>query len=150
MGPYNVSKAGVVALSETLYAELRPHGVGVTVLCPGFVPTNLLAEARFARPEQRLTAERLMRASRLSTDDVAKAAIEGVRRGRLYVVLPGRARIFWRLKRLMPTAMMKLVSWVARRDAAITPPQPSNTCPSPLSHSGASTSEARSSSHAKS
>jgi len=36
MAAYNVTKAGIVALSETLWTELRPHGVGVTVLCPSF------------------------------------------------------------------------------------------------------------------
>ena len=41
MGPYSVSKAGILSLSETLYAELRPRGVGVSVVCPGFFPTNV-------------------------------------------------------------------------------------------------------------
>ena len=45
MGPYNVTKAGVVALSETLAAELSGTGVGVTVLCPTFFRTNILASS---------------------------------------------------------------------------------------------------------
>jgi len=40
-GAYTVAKHGVVALSETLRAEMAPHGVGVSVLCPGLVATNL-------------------------------------------------------------------------------------------------------------
>lgn len=42
--PYNVTKHGVVALSEGLFIELRHRGspVGVSVLCPGFVRTNLM------------------------------------------------------------------------------------------------------------
>ncbi|MEJ5977472.1 SDR family NAD(P)-dependent oxidoreductase [Novosphingobium sp. PS1R-30] len=40
---YAVAKFGVVALSETLRSELAPHGVGVSVLCPGFVATNIIA-----------------------------------------------------------------------------------------------------------
>jgi NAD(P)-dependent dehydrogenase (short-subunit alcohol dehydrogenase family) len=40
-GAYTVAKHGVVALSETLRAEMAPHGVGVSVLCPGLVDTNL-------------------------------------------------------------------------------------------------------------
>lgn len=42
MRAYNVSKAGVLALSETLSAELNGTGVGVTVLCPTFVKTNIV------------------------------------------------------------------------------------------------------------
>lgn len=52
MGPYNVSKHGVVTLSETLLHELAHAGspVGVSVLCPGFVATNLI-DADRNRPE---------------------------------------------------------------------------------------------------
>jgi NAD(P)-dependent dehydrogenase (short-subunit alcohol dehydrogenase family) len=39
--PYNVTKYGVVALSEGLRDELKPRGIGVSVLCPGFVRTNI-------------------------------------------------------------------------------------------------------------
>jgi NAD(P)-dependent dehydrogenase (short-subunit alcohol dehydrogenase family) len=40
-GAYTVAKHGVVSMSETLRAEMAPHGVGVSVLCPGLVATNL-------------------------------------------------------------------------------------------------------------
>ncbi len=41
VGAYSVAKFGVTALGEQLRRELGPHGVGVSVLFPGFVPTNL-------------------------------------------------------------------------------------------------------------
>ncbi len=46
--PYNVTKHGVVTLSETLLGELQREGstVGVTCLCPGFVATNIVDSAR--------------------------------------------------------------------------------------------------------
>ena len=52
IGPYNVSKHGVVAFSETLHAEMLASGtgVGVTCLCPGLVSTNILDSER-NRPE---------------------------------------------------------------------------------------------------
>ena len=52
IGPYNVSKHGVVAFSETLHAEMLAEetGVGVTCLCPGLVSTNILDSER-NRPE---------------------------------------------------------------------------------------------------
>jgi NAD(P)-dependent dehydrogenase (short-subunit alcohol dehydrogenase family) len=43
---YNVSKYGVVALSEGLRLELAPRGIGVSVLCPGFIRTRILDSAR--------------------------------------------------------------------------------------------------------
>ena len=110
MGGYNVSKAAVVSLSETLYAELRHRGVGVTVLCPGFVSTNLLSSGRWQRPALRKRAERLVANARMTADDVAEATLRAIRRRQLYVVLPLRGRIFWRLKRLVPQGFMKCVA----------------------------------------
>jgi NAD(P)-dependent dehydrogenase (short-subunit alcohol dehydrogenase family) len=44
--PYNVTKFGVVALSEGLRTELEPRGIGVSVLCPGFIRTKIMDSAR--------------------------------------------------------------------------------------------------------
>ncbi len=44
--PYNVSKYGVVALSEGLRHELGPRGIGVSVLCPGFIRTSIMSSQR--------------------------------------------------------------------------------------------------------
>src|SRR5580692_10726140 len=43
---YNVTKYGVVALSEGLRVELAPRGIGVSVLCPGFIRTHIIDSAR--------------------------------------------------------------------------------------------------------
>jgi len=44
--PYAVSKYGVVALSEGLRGVLAPRGIGVSVLCPGFIRTHIVDSAR--------------------------------------------------------------------------------------------------------
>lgn len=66
LGPYNVTKAGVVALSETLYFDLADvaPGVGVSVLCPGFVSTQIWDSERnrpdeLQNPEPRATPEQV-------------------------------------------------------------------------------------------
>jgi NAD(P)-dependent dehydrogenase (short-subunit alcohol dehydrogenase family) len=43
---YNVTKYGVVAFSEGLRVELAPRGIGVSVLCPGFIRTQILESVR--------------------------------------------------------------------------------------------------------
>lgn len=43
---YNVSKYGVVALSEGLRIDLAPRGIGVSVLCPGFIRTEIVNSGR--------------------------------------------------------------------------------------------------------
>jgi short-subunit dehydrogenase len=46
IGPYNASKYAVVGISETLAIELRDTAVGVSVLCPGVVNTNIFQSQR--------------------------------------------------------------------------------------------------------
>jgi NAD(P)-dependent dehydrogenase (short-subunit alcohol dehydrogenase family) len=46
LGPYCVAKYGVVALAEVLWRELRAHGIGVSVLCPMRVGTNIGSSER--------------------------------------------------------------------------------------------------------
>ena len=110
MGPYNVAKAGVVSLSETLYAELHRDGVGVTCVCPGFFATNLLAGGRFTDDRQKQLADAYMQRARITADDVADAIVRAIRRKQLYVILPARARLLWRLKRWMPRTLLKLIA----------------------------------------
>ena len=74
MGPYNVTKHGVVTLSETLFHELAALGskVGVSVLCPGHVKTRIWESDR-NRPEE-LAAT----GNDLSSDEM-RETVEGFR-----------------------------------------------------------------------
>ncbi len=118
MAAYNVTKAGVVSLSETLYGELLPCGVGVTVVCPAFFRTNIIGNGRFATPAQREIAGKLMDSSTCTADEVAAKVLKAIDRKRLYVTVPGASTFFWRLKRLMPVRMLKLVAKRGERMAA--------------------------------
>jgi NAD(P)-dependent dehydrogenase (short-subunit alcohol dehydrogenase family) len=115
MAGYNVSKAGMVSLSETLYAELLPHNVGVTVICPTFFPTNLLKEGRFHTPDWKKLAEKAFAESKFTAEFVADRAVRAMQRKQLYVVEPGSARFHWRYKRLMPQRFLNLVARMINR-----------------------------------
>jgi NAD(P)-dependent dehydrogenase (short-subunit alcohol dehydrogenase family) len=97
---YNVTKHAVVALSETLHHDLRERGsaVGVSVLCPAYVPTRI-AESERNRPQgyaatplsERMRARKAMLkkavdSGRLSADDVARAVVDAVKRERFYIL----------------------------------------------------------------
>jgi NAD(P)-dependent dehydrogenase (short-subunit alcohol dehydrogenase family) len=101
MGVYNVSKHGVVALSETMFHDLRAAGakVGVSVLCPAFVPTNIVHSERNRPPEltedalptasqiaARQGTEKAVSSGRLSAANVARMTFEAVRENRFYVI----------------------------------------------------------------
>lgn len=103
MAPYNVTKAGVVALSETLYAEYKGAGVHVSVLCPTFFRTKIIEAGRGATtPKEDAQIIRWMERSKVQAPEVAAAAIEAVRDGKLYVQPMRDGRLAWRFKRLAP------------------------------------------------
>lgn len=114
MGAYNVAKAGVVSLSETLAAELRGSGVGVTVLCPTFFQSGIAKSGRFADPHTRAGAERLVGRGKTAAS-VARAAIRSVERTQLYALPMADARWLWRLKRFSPRTFVALIAQFSRR-----------------------------------
>lgn len=115
MGAYSTSKAAVVALSETLYGELLPHGIGVTVVSPGFFASQLVEQGRFATEQQRQIAKHYMQNARLKVEEVVEQTLTAVRRQQLYVVPGRKARWIWQLKRLLPSRFAKLMAWRYRR-----------------------------------
>jgi NAD(P)-dependent dehydrogenase (short-subunit alcohol dehydrogenase family) len=108
MGPYNVTKAGLIALSETLHGELRGTGVGVSVLCPSFFPTNIMHNSRGGSDREHTLVSKLMARSPLSAEDVARIALDGAIRGQLHILPHTEARWLWRLRRLAPQASLDL------------------------------------------
>lgn len=115
MAPYNVAKAGVVALSETLAAELSGHAVGVTVLCPTFFRTNIIRNGRFTNPKLREIGEGLLARSKMSADDVARFALDKADRNELYAVPMADGRWMWRLKRAAPGAFQRIARGIEVR-----------------------------------
>jgi NAD(P)-dependent dehydrogenase (short-subunit alcohol dehydrogenase family) len=115
MAAYNVSKAGVLSLSETLAAELSGSSVKVTVLCPTFVKTNIVESGRM--PDQTTQfVNRVMRWTGFSAAKIARICLDAHDRGDLYCMPQLEAKIGWNIKRLVPgmyTRGMGLVSRVA-------------------------------------
>ncbi len=103
MSAYNVTKAGVVSLSESLYSEYKSSGIRVTVLCPTFFKTNIVGSGRgatTAKDDAQIT--RWMERSKVQAPNVAKAGVDAVRDGKLYVQPMRDGRMAWRLKRTHP------------------------------------------------
>lgn len=113
MAAYNVSKAGVLSLSETLAAELAGTPVRVTVLCPTFVKTNILESGRISEQSSEL-AGKLMRWTGLSADKVARTCLDAHDRGELYCMPQYDAKIGWNIKRLAPQTYTRAAGLVSR------------------------------------
>ena len=103
MAPYNTSKAAIISLSETLKAELAPHRIGVTVLCPTFFKTNLLDSMTYTDEFEKNLSHVGFDRARVTADQVAEAAIRAVEKGKLYCVPQLSGRTHWIQKRISPS-----------------------------------------------
>ena len=83
--PYDTSKFGVMGLSQGLALSLRPRGIGVSVLCPGYIQTNLGENRRMVGMEEVAGPTRV--ADRVTTAvDLAAKVVEAVRLNRFLVL----------------------------------------------------------------
>lgn len=108
MGAYNMTKAAVVAISETLYGELMDHNISVSCIQPTYFKTNVVRYARggdFVKKATQMFIEK----SGLEADEVAQEILNRAGKKELYIILPKNARKMWFLKRLAPTWFRKKV-----------------------------------------
>jgi NAD(P)-dependent dehydrogenase (short-subunit alcohol dehydrogenase family) len=106
MAPYNAAKAGVVALSETLYGELAGAGVHVAVVMPTFFKTGI-AEAQRSDEAFRQLTRRLMENSGLSAEEAARRTLRAAGKDRIHILFPWQAKWVWHLKRFFPAIYMR-------------------------------------------
>jgi short-subunit dehydrogenase len=103
-GAYNATKAAVVALSETLKAELESAGIRVCVACPAFFRTNLSESLRSRDPRYARWMRKLVDESSVGADEIAAKIRAGVADGEFRILTHASAKRFWMLKRLLPYA----------------------------------------------
>ncbi len=112
MGPYNIAKAGVISLSETLRTELAKYNIGVSCACPTFFKTNLMQGARWGDQRQKKMAQAFFKKSLASVEDISRAIIKGIEKDKLYIVPQIDGKILWRLKGLCPEGFYRLLRWI--------------------------------------
>jgi NAD(P)-dependent dehydrogenase (short-subunit alcohol dehydrogenase family) len=109
MSSYNVSKAAVVSLSETLQNELAHSKLRVHVVCPSFFKTNLSDSLRTPDPKLRVLVGKLLTRGKLTADQVANAVFEGVQRNSFYILPHLDGRAIWQAKTLLPRKLYAAV-----------------------------------------
>ncbi len=101
---YGPTKAALINLCESLYLDLRPHGIGVYLINPGFVATPLTAQNDFAMP------------ALISAETAAKEIIRGIERGDFHIHFPRRFTNWLRLLRLLP---YRLYFWLIHKGTGL-------------------------------
>jgi NAD(P)-dependent dehydrogenase (short-subunit alcohol dehydrogenase family) len=97
---YGASKAALINLTESLYGDLRPEGLGVYLVSPGFVDTPLTKKNDFKMP------------ALLPADEAARITLDEIAAGRFESHYPKRFTVGLKLLRLLP---YRLQLWAVRR-----------------------------------
>jgi NADP-dependent 3-hydroxy acid dehydrogenase YdfG len=118
LATYNVAKAAVVSLSETLRVELADKNIDVTVSCPTVFKSSLLNKAGHEGDiVEGQTVEGLqhdMDATSITSDDIASSLIKAMVRRRLYDLPQRDAKLHWWLARTFPETFRKLILYMYR------------------------------------
>ncbi|HOE43194.1 MAG TPA: SDR family NAD(P)-dependent oxidoreductase [Rhodoferax sp.] len=100
---YGPTKAALINLAEALYLDLHPHGLGVSIINPGFVETPLTAGNLFKMP------------ALLTPAQAASAILQGWQQGAFDIHFPKRFTLWLKLLRLLPyRAYFSLVKQVSQ------------------------------------
>ena len=87
---YGPTKAALISLAETLYLDLHPLGIGVSLINPGFVDTPLTRQNRFHMP------------ALISAEQAAQEILKGWASGRFEIHFPKRFSCAMKLLQLLP------------------------------------------------
>jgi NAD(P)-dependent dehydrogenase (short-subunit alcohol dehydrogenase family) len=115
MSNYNVAKAGVVALSESLLIELKMQEVGVHVVCPSFFQTNLLDSFRGPTPAMKAAVGKLLESSPISAADIADYIYQEIGKGEFMILPHEQGRMAWALKQKNPQLLYDEMTSMANK-----------------------------------
>jgi NAD(P)-dependent dehydrogenase (short-subunit alcohol dehydrogenase family) len=118
LGIYSASKFAVVGLSEALHRELTPLGIGVSVLCPMIVDTQINENSVRMRPSELRDAEdpavppsAAMAGGTIAAEEVARRVVRAIERGDLYIVTHPEQRAILRRRAEKLEAMFEEDRW---------------------------------------
>jgi NAD(P)-dependent dehydrogenase (short-subunit alcohol dehydrogenase family) len=120
---YGATKYAVLGLTEALRQELRPHGIGVTAVCPGIIATSIVETGRMrgelGEPEVKERVLQMYRQAKSGPDKVATAILKAVVGNRAVVPVSKEAWISYYLKRLLPRFAPRFQAWAMQRRAGV-------------------------------
>lgn len=111
MVAYGTTKAAVLALSESLRADLADEGITVTAVCPGFVNTNIAKSTVYAgmtaeqQEQARQKADAAYRRRNYPPEAVAKAIVKAVNSSPAVLPIAAESRVGYALRRISPSLL---------------------------------------------
>ena len=112
---YVASKYGVVGISNSLRVEGADLGVKVSVVCPGYVKTDIFNDSKTIKLNKKKMIEELEKLPGVTPDECARVILKGVKRNKAIITVTKLARFLWWLHRLNPSIVMWLQTMQLRK-----------------------------------
>ena len=106
MSMYNVTKAAVISLMETLHAELYGHGVKTSVVCPTFFRSNIM-QHRKGDNDTGLIAHNIVQQAKYSANDIADIILTEAGKNTFYILPSYQIRLAYHLKGFFPNFFLR-------------------------------------------
>ncbi len=116
--PYATTKHAIVGLSTSLRSEGKGLGVKVSVVCPGFIQTNLYDSATIVKADNREFYDEVP-FKRIDVKTATKKILKGVARNKSIIVFPFSAKFMWLAIRSNPNALDWAAAYSMRKFRAI-------------------------------
>ncbi len=118
--PYTTTKFGIAGFTEALWVECRRHGIGVSLVCPGAVSTNISERTRAypSNERQRRTTERFERMLQehgMDAEEAGRMVLQAMAADRFLVILGREAYLLYYLRRFFPGPMRQVVAFLTAR-----------------------------------
>jgi len=120
LGSYNATKFAVRGLSEALHGELAATSVGVSVVHPGGVSTNIARASRLPPKEQRSKLQKRFERFGIAPEVVAARIVRAIEQNRFSVRISRETYLLDWARRFLPGVTRRLIGWWVRRRGKLT------------------------------
>ena len=107
MAMYNVTKAAILALSESIYAELKPFNVRVSVALPEFFKSGIMQHARGDENATTIGKKKIEKAP-ISSEEVADYILKQTGAGKFYILHPFKAKLAFFARNTLPNYFLNM------------------------------------------
>ena len=111
---YVAAKYGLGGLTRSVMTEADAYGIDLTLVCPGYISTNLFASGSYAGSMKAAQVRERIPFRLIDVDTAVARTLEAVLAKRAIAVFPLYARLLWWVERLSPRLMMVLLRLMMR------------------------------------
>lgn len=115
MSSYAATNAAIIAYTESLYTELEPLNINVSLVCPSFFKSHLNENLYTTDPIARARFERLINRPDMPTAEVARRTLVQIEKQRFLILPHPNSSVLWRQKRWFPERFYRSLKELATK-----------------------------------